>query len=143
MATRRGAGTVFELGSNDDPATATWTAIPQLRNIRVREQSGELEVTNLASSRKQYIQDLPDSAMISAELQYDPDLATQSEATGLQSLFNSGANRAFRLTPNGAAKRQVYVGFVMSNDKSFDPSQVMSMSVEIRTTGAPTYVNVA
>jgi hypothetical protein len=142
MATRRGAGTVFELGSNNDPGTATWTAIPQLRNVRVREQSGEIEITNLNSARKEYIQDLADSAMISAELQYDPDLATQSEATGIQALFNSGATRAFRLTPNGAARRQIYVGFVMSNDKSFDPSQVMTMSVEIRTTGAPTYVNV-
>lgn len=139
MAFFRGAGTQVELGSTSDPGTSTWTALPQIQNLRIQENSGELATTSLNSTRKQYIQDLPDAATISFTLFYDPNLAVQNEVSGLEALFNNGATRALRIRPNGSARWENYVGFVMSKNKSFDPSQVQTMEVEFRTTGTITY----
>jgi hypothetical protein len=142
MAYYRGAGTVVELGSTNNPGTAVFTVLTQVTNVQVREQSGELEVTNLGSTRKEYIQDLADSAMLSFTLFYDPAIATQNEVSGLEALFNSGATRVIRITPNGSSRRENYVGFVMSKNKNFEPSQPQRMEVEFRATGAVTYTPV-
>jgi hypothetical protein len=142
MTIRRGAGTVIELGSNDNVGTATWVAMPSIRNFRMNGRSGEQEVTALDSTAKEFLRDLPDYGTASVEVFYRPDTATQNEISGLESLFNSGANRAFRVTPNGAAKRQSFVAFVMSRDITFDPNAPMTQSIELRITGPLTFTNV-
>lgn len=142
MARYRGAGTTVELGSNADPLTAVWTAIPQITNVRVQEDGGEIDVTDLGSVRKEYIQDLPDSANLTLTINYDPAAATHNEISGLLSLFDSGALRALRITGNGHTRRRIYVGFVMNAGISFEPTAVQQIEIGFRATGAPTYVAV-
>lgn len=140
MTARRGAGTIVALGSNDDPNTAVFTTIPQITAARVQESGGEIETTDLGSTRKKYIQDLPDSASFNLTINYDPAEATHNETTGLVALFQSGANRCIRLTPNGATKHEIYVGFVMDNSRNFEPTAVQQLEVTFRTTGEKTLV---
>lgn len=140
MARYRGAGTVVSLGSTADPLTATFTVIPQITSVNVQEQGGEIEVTDLGSTRKEYIQDLPDSASITLTINYDPAQATHNEVSGLVSLFNSGAYRVLRILPNGATKSINYIGFVMGNTISFEPTSVQQLEVPFRASGSATYI---
>ena len=140
MARYRGANTVVSLGSTADPLTAVFTAIPQITSVRIQEQGGEIEVTDLNSVRKEYIQDLPDSANLTLTINYDPAIATHNEVAGLIALFNSGQNRALRILPNGATRSINYVGFVMSSSISFEPTAVQQLEVGFRATGAATYI---
>lgn len=140
MARYRGAGTVVSLGSTADPLTAVFTVIPQITSVSLDEQSGELEVTDLGSTRKEYIQDLPDSASIKLSINYDPAQATHNEVSGLVSLFNSGAYRVLRILPNGAIKSINYVGFVMGNSVNFEPTSVQKLEVPFRASGGATYI---
>jgi hypothetical protein len=142
MTAYRGAGTEVALGSNDDPNTAVFTVIPQITNARVQESGGEIETTDLGSTRKTYIQDLPDSASINLTINYDPAQATHNETTGLVSMFQSGVVRTLRLKPNGATKYEIYRGFVMDNNRNFEPTAVQQLEVTFRATGDKTLVNV-
>lgn len=142
MTIRRGAGTVVELGSTDNVDTATYTAIPSIRSFRMNRRSGEQEITSLDSTAKEFLRDLPDYGTATMEIFYRPETATQNDASGLEALFNSGANRAIRVTPNGAAQRSRMVVFVMSDDISFDPNQAMTRSTELRITGPVTKIAV-
>lgn len=142
MTAYRGAGTEVALGSNDDPLTAVFTVIPQITAARVQEAGGEIETTDLGSTRKTYIQDLPDSASFSLTINYDPAQATHNESTGLVALFQSGAIRCLRLKPNGATKYEIYRGFVLDNNRNFEPTAIQQLEVTFRTSGAPTIVNV-
>lgn len=142
MTAYLGAGTVVALGSNDDPGTAVFTTIPQITAARVQEAGGEIETTNLGSTRKEYIRDLADAASFNLTINYDPAQATHNETTGLVALFASGVNRCIRLTPNGATKHEIYVGFVMDNNRNFEPTSVQQLEVTFRTTGEKTLVAV-
>ena len=142
MAVRRGAGSVFQLNSGADPGAGTWAALPQVRNLRMSQQSGEQEITTLNSTAKEFLRDLPDYGRATATIYYDPSIATQNEISGLNSLFATGENRAYRFLPNGASKWETFVAFVMSDDKSFDPNQPMERQIEFRITGPVTYVAV-
>lgn len=140
MATkRRGAGTEFYIGSTSDPLTAVFTKLAQVRNIKITRANGEVEVSDLDATAKQYISDLPDGGNATFEVYYDPGEATHAEVTGLEALLNSGETRAFRVKPNGATKYRQFVGFVRTGDQNFEPTAAMMMSGEIRISGAITY----
>lgn len=143
MGKARGAGTTLEIGSTADPLTAAWTLLKFVRNVRINRANGEVETTDLDSTAKEYISDLPDGGTCSFEVFYDPNEATHADVSGLEALLNSGETRAFRVTPNGANKRRVFVGFVRTGDQNFEPTTPMTMSDEIRISGPISYVAVA
>lgn len=142
MAKRRGAGTVVALGSTDDPLTAVFTAIPQIKSVRLNMSTGEQEVTTLDNTAKEYIRDLPDGGTMTIVVIYDPAQATHNEIAGLEALFNNGETRAFRITPNGATKHTFVKAFVRSDDQGFEPNSPMEKTCECRVTGGRTYAAV-
>lgn len=144
MATkRRGAGTEFYIGSTDDPLTAVFTKLKQVRSVRINRANGEVEVSDLDATAKEYISDLPDGGSASFEVFFDPNEATHAEVAGLEALLNSGETRVFRTKPNGATKYRQFVGFVRTGDQTFEPTAPMTMSGEIRISGSITYPAVA
>lgn len=135
-----GAGTLFEIGSTADPATSTWTSLPQVKNISRRAQTSQLDVTNLGSTAKEYIADLPDSAEIQFDVFHDPALATHDHITGLEALFNSRTPRAVRFRTLGTTIWTRYAScLVLNNDLTIDFSQPLMKSVTMKASGAPSY----
>lgn len=77
MATYVADGTVIKRSDGDSPAN--WTTIPQVTSIgTVGQDRGLIDVTNLASSAREYKKAIADGQELALVLQYDPDDTTHA-----------------------------------------------------------------
>jgi hypothetical protein len=143
MATYLGAGSKFYLGSNDNPATAVFTLIPQITSATRDAAKDELEVTNLSSTTKEYRPGLADAPTMTLSINYDHNEATHDHRTGLLALSRADTQRLLKIEPNGATQSETWLINVLGTSQPFSPNEVQTFEVNIRASGAPTYADIA
>ncbi len=141
------AGVSFELKGVDatsytaygSAGTATPLTMSNVGNVKdfdiQQDPAGEIDVTNLASTRKEFQIGLAGSWTMSAN--YDVDTADTGQAE-FEAAQNDGLNRGFSLT---LASGSVFtgLGFVQSTSATGSPDSVVSGTVTIRGTNQPTW----
>ena len=136
----------IELDSTGKTLTATGTATPsawikvgQLSNIKgTSDSSPDIEVTDLDSISKEYVQGLPDTGNLTADCYcVDSDLGLAA----MESAHDARESRSFKVTyPSGATPVRTFSGFVKAFPKIGDASKdgVVTGSIEIKRSGTVT-----
>lgn len=114
----------------------TMTTVGNIKDFQInQDKPAEINVTNLASTRKEFRIGLAGSWTASCSIDVDTSDAGQAELTKAQ---NDGLSRVFTLTLS-SGKVFAGVGYVMSFDASGSPDAVVGGKLEIRGTGQPTW----
>lgn len=98
-------------------------------------QATVIDVSNLASTRREKRMGLPDEGQITVELQYDPDNAGQ---TDLETARDSRTAMTFVITLNDGSPSTTFTftGYVLTFSTDLGVDQVVTASVTIEITGA-------
>lgn len=123
-------------------ATATptaWIKVGQLTDIKgTSDTSPDIDVTDLDSTAKEYVQGLPDTGSLSATC-YCVDSDTGLAA--VEAAFDARTSKSFKVTyPSGSTPIRTFSGYVKSFPKIGDASKdgVVTGSIEIKRSGVVT-----
>jgi len=115
----------------------TMTAIGNIKDFSIDpDASAEIDVTNLASTRKEYIVGLAGSWVMSCAMDIDADDTGQLELSTAQ---NDGLVRTFTVTLGQSGDIFAGRGYVKSFSASGSPDSVVGGTLSIRGTGQPTW----
>lgn len=115
----------------------TMTAIGNVKDFNIdQDEAAEIDVTNLDSTRKEYIVGLAGSWAMGCALDLDVDNTGQAEATKAQ---NDGLSRVITVTLGQSGKVFAGVGFVKSFNVSGSPDTAVGGSLNVRGTGQPSW----
>jgi hypothetical protein len=118
---------------------SAWTKVGQLSDIKgSSDSSPDIEVTDLDSTTKEYVQGLPDTGNVTANC-YCVDADTGLAA--MEAAFDAKALKTFKVTyPSGATPIRTFNGYVKSFPKIGDASKdgVVTGSIEIKRSGTVT-----
>jgi hypothetical protein len=121
-------------------ATAlAWIKVGQVTGIKgTSDTSPDLEVTDLDSTTKEYVQGMPDTGSITADC-YCVDADTGLAA--VEAAFDAYTSKTFKVTyPSGATPVRTFTGYVKSFPKIGEASRdgIVTGSIEIKRTTAVT-----
>ncbi|NTV50939.1 MAG: phage tail protein [Geobacteraceae bacterium] len=121
-------------------ATAlSWIKVGQLTDIKgTSDSSPDIEVTDLDSTTKEYVQGLPDTGSLSATC-YCVD--SDSGLTAVEAAFDARTSKTFKVTyPSGSTPIRTFAGYVKAFPKIGDASKdgVVTGSIEIKRSGVVT-----
>ena len=137
MSTYVADGTTIARSNSDSPLT--YTNIPQVTSIgSVGTDRGLIDVTNLASTRREYKKAIPDGLEIQIVAQYDPDHATH---TALRTDRDSEDAVGFKVTfPDSPATTVTFDAQVTNwTVTSIEIDNVLQLNVTLKPTGAETW----
>lgn len=130
-------GLTYTSGGTFTPTA--WIKVGQLTGIKgTSDTSPDLDVTDLDSTTKEYIQGLPDTGTISADI-YCVDSDTGLAA--VEAAFDARATKSFKVTyPSGSTPVRTFSGYVKSFPKVGDSSKdgIVTGSIEIKRSGVVT-----
>lgn len=115
----------------------TMTPIGNVKDFNIdQDEAAEIDVTNLDSTRKEYLIGLAGSWALGCALDLDTDNTGQAEATKAQ---DDGLSRVFTVTLGQSGKVFAGVGFVKSFNVSGSPDTAVGGSLNVRGTGQPSW----
>lgn len=122
--------TVIRRGGDESPTV--YTAIPQCVNINGPTASAnEIDVTNLASSAKEYVTGLVDYGQVTFDLILDRNNAIHS---GLKNDLDNNTIRSYQIeTPDGVVES--FEARVSGLDQNINTDDAVKASVTLRLTG--------
>jgi hypothetical protein len=130
-------GLAYTSGGTATPLA--WIKVGQLTDIKgTSDSSPDMEVTDLDSTSKEYLQGLPDTGSLSATC-YCVDSDTGLAA--VEAAFDARAPKSFKVTyPSGVTPVRTFSGYVKSFPKIGDASKdgVVTGSIEIKRSGSVT-----
>lgn len=130
-------GLTYTSGGTATPSA--WIKVGQLSDIKgTSDSSPDIEVTDLDSTTKEYIQGLPDTGSLSASC-YCVDSDTGLAA--VEAAFDARALKSFKVTyPSGPTPVRTFSAYVKSFPKIGDASKdgVVSGSIELKRSGVVT-----
>lgn len=130
-------GLTYTSGGTFTPTA--WIKVGQLTGIKgTSDTSPDLEVTDLDSVTKEYVQGLPDTGSLTADC-YCVDADTGLAA--LEAAFDARASKSFKVTyPSGATPIRTFSGYVKSFPKLGDSSKdgIVTGSLEIKRSSTVT-----
>lgn len=131
MAGRESQGTKFKYES---ATPGTYTAVPGVVSIDGPSGSGqEIDVSDLDSEAREYIQGLPDEGNITLEMNYIPGTTEQERLRAARAAREKLNFRiAFNTTPESG---QEFEGYVVEFSHSAGVDAALKASVTIRITG--------
>jgi len=137
MTTYVAGGTTIARSNSDSPLT--YTTIPQVTTIDpVGTERSLIDVTHLASTRREYMKAIPDGMEISVVAWYDPDNATH---TALRTDRDAENAVGFKITfPDSPATVVTFDAQVLSwtvTQVAID--QALQLNVTLKPTGAETW----
>lgn len=114
----------------------TMTTIGNVKDFDIQpDDAAEIDVTNLASTRKEFRIGLPGSWVMTCGMDIDTADTGQAELTDAQ---NDGLDRVFTLTLSDG-KVFAGLGYVKSFSASGGPDAVVGGQLSVRGTGQPTW----
>lgn len=123
-------GTTLEVQAAGSPTT--WLPVGNFTTWSGPSgEAAEIDVTNLSSTRKEYLIGLADEGNYTFNLHYDPDDAGQARMKALRA---SGGVGRFRLTHPTSAVEE-FNGFVKSFPRDGGVDSAIAAAVNIRVTG--------
>lgn len=132
-------GTYISFGDSASPNT--FTEVGEMTSISgPTPDSEEIDMTHLRSvgGFREYLQSFKDSGEVSCEGNYLAGNATQDGATGVRSLFLSGAVRGWKITfPD--ASYVTFDAYVKSIGVNAAVGEKLGFNFTLRVTGAPTF----
>jgi hypothetical protein len=115
----------------------TMTALGNIKDFNIDpDQAQEIDVTNLASTRKEYLVGLAGSWVMSCAMDTDTTDAGQVELNKAQ---NDGLSRVFTVTLGQSGKVFAGVGYVKSFSAAGSADSVVGGSLNVRGTGQPSW----
>lgn len=128
-------GTILKVGNGASPEV--FTTIPQIVNIDGPSSSNsEKEVTNLASTAKEFRPGLNDLGEYNIEMEWDERNAVHS---GIRTAFNNRTVSNFQLIDAGSpSKTYSFQAFWKALPRSYQPDNVVRSNAVLRVTGAET-----
>jgi hypothetical protein len=130
-------GLTYTSGGTFTPSA--WIKVGQLSDIKgTSDTSPDIEVTDLDSTTKEYVQGLPDTGTLSASC-YCVDADTGLAA--VEAAFDARTAKNFKVTyPSGATPVRTFAGYTKSFPKIGDASKdgVVTGSIEIKRSGLVT-----
>ena len=137
MATLESQGVKLQVGAGDGPPE-TFADVGQVVDISGLRggQATVIDVSNLASTRREKIMGLADEGQLNITVQYDP---ADVQQTRLETLRGTRALGNFKvlLTDSGPTTF-AFSGYVLSFSVDFAVDQVIQGSITIEITGAVT-----
>jgi len=135
MGTIDTQGALFKRGDGSSPES--FTTISQLVNIgEVGVERSLIDVTNLASTIREYKGAIPDGAEIDLDFQYDSDDAQQ---TGLKTDLDANAVRNFTITIQDSPIALFSFAGLVTSWKIANPiDNVVPLTVRVKITGSLT-----
>lgn len=143
MPAQPAAGTVLSVGTLTNPTvryndvSETMRAIGRVASITgPNAEKGEIDVTHLGSTSKEYIADLPDGGTVDFEVQLDFDNA----ATNFHDVISDDGYGSAQVTRNWTIVNGTttfdFQGYISSVGPSFEPSSAVTASFSVRLSGA-------
>lgn len=135
MATIQSQGCTFSTGDGASPEV--FTAVGNVVNIGGPSGSAPvIDVSNLASTRREKNMGLPDAGQITLSVQFDPDDTGQTRCKTLRAARTAGN---FKITlSDSPATVWTFSGYVLEFSKSIEIDQVVMGNITIEITGAVT-----
>ena len=135
MGTIDTQGALFKRGDGSSPES--FTTISQLVNIgEVGVERSLIDVTNLASTIREYKGAIPDGAEIDLDFQYDSDDAQQ---TGLKTDLDANTVRNFTITIQDSPIALFSFAGLVTSWKIANPiDNVVPLTVRVKITGSLT-----
>lgn len=142
-----GIGAALKLGDGASPEV--FTAIGNITQFGIAQQANEVDATHLGSSSgfREFKQGFKE-VTVSFQGHFDPDNTTHDDASGLLSLFNSGASNNYKADfsaadNNGAGKPATdpiatFSAVITGLDINVDEGMV-TVSGTLRLSSAPTW----
>lgn len=123
------------LAKGDTASPIAYTAIGQVTSISGPNSTrGEIDVTTMDSTAKEYNLALLDHGTLEASLVFDERLA---EHAALRTDFNANTVRPWRITDNGSPQKlYTFNGRIQSLPLDFSTDEVVRVNMTIRITGA-------
>jgi len=143
MAKLTGAGATLEIGTADDagvtvPGSDTFTAIGGVKSFSGPSgDKGEVDVTDLASTGKEYLGGIPDYGEVAFQGWHDVAQATQ---TTLWTDFNDSTDthiRNYKVTFDDGAEYD-FNGYIKSLSHTVDPEGGIELNGSVRVSGPMT-----
>lgn len=133
-------GTYISYGDSASPNA--FTEVGEVSSISgPTPDSEEIDVTHLRSvgGFREYLQSFKDGGELSVTANYLPGNATQDGATGVRSLFLSGAIRGWKINlPDGLSNTQ-FDAYVKSVGMTASVGAKLEFTFTLRVTGAPDF----
>jgi predicted secreted protein len=145
MARYKGTGVTIEYGDASGGTSITWVAVAQVREVGSGPgggQASEIDITDHDSTGgyRQFLQGLKDAGTMDFTVNYDPAHASHAAASGLASMYGSGATRDWRITLTDAADSTITFEAYVSQFQpipQFDDALIAN--VTLRIAGAVTF----
>lgn len=135
MATIESQSCTFKVGDGASPES--YNAVGQVVNIDGPDGAASvIDVSSLASTRREKKMGLPDEGRIALSLQYDPDDTGQTRCTTLRNGRTAG-NFRIELSDSPATTWS-FSGYVLEFSKSINIDQVVMGSIVVEITGSVT-----
>lgn len=134
MASVATQGTILAVSTNGG---ASFISLCQISSISGPDGSaGEIDVTTLCSTAKEYIIGLPDYGSISLTGVYDP---SNTGLTTLKSLFDGQNEADFKITlTDNSATELTFDAYVSAYSWDLQPDDAVRVNITLRVTGAVT-----
>ena len=135
MAVTESQGTVFAYSTDSG---TTYNTVAQVTNISGLGGGSAtvIDITNLASTRREKRMGLPDEGQITLELNYDPDDTGHS---ALETLRDGRTLADFKITATDTTPTEyTFQGYVTVFNKDFQIDDVAKGTLTIEITGAVT-----
>ena len=125
------------LGAGDAASPEAFTTIAQLVNIgEIGVERALIDITNLASTLREYKGAIPDGSEIDFDFQYDPDNAQQ---TALKTRLDANTTINYRVTlSDSPATTFTFAGLVISWKINNPIDNIVPLAVRIKITGSLT-----
>lgn len=129
------------LGRGDGSSPESYTTVGQVVSITSIGQSRSLiDVTNLASTAREYKMAIKDGLELSFTIQYDP---TDTQQTGLRSDMDNATVRSFQITfaDDSPSATATFNALVTNWSLDAEIDQVVQGTVTLKPTGDFTWAN--
>jgi hypothetical protein len=135
MSTLQTQGTTIAIETSDSPET--WGTIGEVKSIAGPSGSApEIDITNLASTAREFNMGLPDEGTITLSCNYDPDDTNQAAC---RTARNAQTLSSFKITcSDSPATTITFSAYVTEWGLNFDIDAVATLTISLRLTGAAT-----
>lgn len=131
-----GLGTKLQMA---DSAGTVFTTVANLTSINgPNEETPLVDITDLESTAREYLNGIPDGGEIQATSHYAADDPTHDAATGVKFVHRTKAKRKWRLIFPKALKHEEFDGIITSVSRTTEAGDTPKLNFTVKISGSIT-----